>query len=196
MKTGAAALDILQPGSILVENAASTLGLGWLGAVVMLSGSPMAATSLTLVAAAEERQTGLSEIEGFTMVMGSRLGASFVVLLVAVLYALRAGKGRRRAPVGTAVLALTATAVVYVPATALGAALLSWGPFASLELWDLCALIASSRAYAGSSLHGRIVAMAHRVPRVNLRGRKQESVAESWDSPPPSSTSSTSPTGG
>ena len=71
MKTGAAALDILQPGSILVENAASTLGLGWLGAVVMLSGSPMAATSLTLVAAAEERQTGLSEIEGFTMVMGS-----------------------------------------------------------------------------------------------------------------------------
>jgi hypothetical protein len=134
MKTGAAALGIVQPGSILVENAASTLGLGWLGAMVMLSGSPMAATSLTLVAAGEESGSGLSEIEGFTMVMGSRLGAAFVVLLVAVLYALRAGEGHRRAPVATAVLALTATAVVYVPATALGAALLSWDPFASLEL--------------------------------------------------------------
>lgn len=134
MKTGAAALGVLQPGSVLVENAVSTLGLGWLGAVLMLSGSPMAATSLTLVAAGEEHGSGLSELEGFTMVMGSRLGAAFVVLLVAVVYALRAGEGHRRAPVATAVLALTATAVVYVPATALGAALLSWGPLASFEL--------------------------------------------------------------
>ena len=95
MKTGAGSLAILQPGSVLVENALATLGLGWLGAVLMLSGSPMAATSLTLVAAGEGRGSGLSEIEGFTMVMGSRLGAAFVVLLVAVLYALRV----TRAPV-------------------------------------------------------------------------------------------------
>lgn len=134
MKTGAASLGAFQPGSVLVENALSTLGLGWLGAAVMLSGSPMAATSLTLVAAGEERGSGLSEIEGFTMVMGSRLGAAFVVLLVAVVYALRAGEGHRRAPVATAVLALATTALVYVPATALGAALLSWGPFAALEI--------------------------------------------------------------
>ena len=68
------------------------------------------------------------------MLTGSRLGAAFVVLLVAVVYALRSGAGKRQAPVSTAVLALTATAVVYVPAAFLGAALLSWGPFASLEL--------------------------------------------------------------
>ena len=134
MKTGAGSLAILQPGSVLVENALATLGLGWLGAVLMLSGSPMAATSLTLVAAGEGRGSGLSEIEGFTMVMGSRLGAAFVVLLVAVLYALRAGEGHRRAPVATAVLALAATAVVYVPATALGAALLSGESFAALDV--------------------------------------------------------------
>lgn len=134
MKTGAGSLGILQPGSVLVENALATLGLGWLGAVLMLSGSPMAATSLTLVAAGEGRGSGLSEIEGFTMVMGSRLGAAFVVLLVAVLYALRAGEGHRRAPVATAVLALAATAVVYVPATALGAALLPREPFAALDV--------------------------------------------------------------
>lgn len=159
MKTGAAALGVLQPGSILVENAASTLGLGWLGAVLMLSGSPMAATSLTLVAAGEERGSGLSEIEGFTMVMGSRLGASFVVLLVAVLYALRAGEGHRRAPVATAVLALTATAVVYVPATALGAALLTWGPLASLELGFPSAFVDLI-----DLLYGRLTELAQDLP--------------------------------
>ncbi len=136
MKTGAASLDLLQNGSVLVRNALSTLGLGWLGAVLVLSGSPVAATSLALVAVGEETggARGLTELQGFTMLTGSRLGAAFVVLLVAVVYALRSGEGKRRAPLSTAVLALTATAVVYIPAAFLGTALLAWGPFASLEL--------------------------------------------------------------
>jgi solute carrier family 34 (sodium-dependent phosphate cotransporter) len=136
MKTGAAALGVLQPGSILVENALSTLGLGWLGALLVLSGSPVAATALVLVAAGEESggARGLSELEGFTMLTGSRLGAAFVVLVVAVVFALRAGEGGRRAPLSTAVLALTTTAVVYVPAAFLGAALLAWEPYSSVEL--------------------------------------------------------------
>ncbi len=41
--------------------------------------------------------------------------------------------------------------------------------FESLDIWDICALIAHGRAYGGSSLHGRIVAMACAVPRINLR---------------------------
>jgi sodium-dependent phosphate cotransporter len=136
MKTGAAALGVLQPGSILVENALSTLGLGWLGALLVLSGSPVAATALVLVAAGEETGgvRGLSELEGFTMLSGSRLGAAFVVLVVAVVFALRAGEGGRRAPLSTAVLALSATAVVYVPAAFLGAALLAWEPYSNVEL--------------------------------------------------------------
>lgn len=40
--------------------------------------------------------------------------------------------------------------------------------FESLDVWDLCALIAGSRGFCGSSLHGRIVAMAFGLPRVNL----------------------------
>lgn len=40
--------------------------------------------------------------------------------------------------------------------------------FASLDLWDLCALLAEARLYVGSSLHGRIVASAFGVPGVNL----------------------------
>lgn len=60
--------------------------------------------------------------------------------------------------------------------------------FTSLDLWDICALIAGSRGYCGSSLHGRIVAMAFALPRVNLRhasqgmGRtKQEAFADAWE---------------
>jgi len=60
--------------------------------------------------------------------------------------------------------------------------------FSSLDLWDICALIANSRAYCGSSLHGRIVAMAFALPRVNLRNPastnhpgKQAAYAATWE---------------
>lgn len=60
--------------------------------------------------------------------------------------------------------------------------------FSSLDIWDICALIASSRAYAGSSLHGRIVATAYALPRLNLHGpghaggvTKQTAFADTWE---------------
>jgi hypothetical protein len=63
--------------------------------------------------------------------------------------------------------------------------------FESLDLWDLCALIAASRGYCGSSLHGRIVALACGLPRVNLQSpvavgepTKQQAFAETWDGAP------------
>lgn len=129
MKTGAAGLDVLQHGGLLVKNAASTLGLGWVGALFVLSGSPIAASALTLVAAGS-----ISETEGFTMLTGSRLGAAFVVLLVAVIYALRSGAGERLKPVSTAVMAICTTAVIYIPGAILGLALLRWRPFSELDL--------------------------------------------------------------
>ncbi len=46
MKTGASGLDVLQHEGMLVKNAGSTLGLGWLGALLVLSGSPIAADHL------------------------------------------------------------------------------------------------------------------------------------------------------
>jgi hypothetical protein len=62
------------------------------------------------------------------------------------------------------------------------------GIFNSLRLWDICALIASSRAYIGSSLHGRIVATAFGLPRTNLRHpahighlTKQAAYAATWE---------------
>ncbi len=60
--------------------------------------------------------------------------------------------------------------------------------FTSVHLWEICALIASSRAYCGSSLHGRIVAMAFGMPRINLmhpvqsgRLTKQDAFAAAWE---------------
>lgn len=61
--------------------------------------------------------------------------------------------------------------------------------FTSLDVWHICALIASSQAYAGSSLHGRIIAMAYALPRVNLshpvhtaQPAKQNAFAATWES--------------
>lgn len=40
--------------------------------------------------------------------------------------------------------------------------------FRSLHLWDICALIAASRVFCGSSLHGSIIALAYGLPHVSL----------------------------
>ncbi|MGB9129805.1 MAG: polysaccharide pyruvyl transferase family protein, partial [Thiobacillus sp.] len=60
--------------------------------------------------------------------------------------------------------------------------------FSSLHLWDICALIAASRGTVGSSLHGRIVALAYGLPRVSLippqqgpRPDKRTAFAETWE---------------
>ncbi|MBN3763873.1 polysaccharide pyruvyl transferase family protein [Burkholderia sp. Ac-20365] len=60
--------------------------------------------------------------------------------------------------------------------------------FNSLNIWDICALLAYSCGYIGSSLHGRIVAMAYALPRVNLlhdddfvRPCKQTAFAQTWE---------------
>lgn len=58
--------------------------------------------------------------------------------------------------------------------------------FGSLDVFDICALIAGSAGYAGSSLHGRIAAMACGLPRINLRRAgdgdgKAAAFASTWD---------------
>ncbi|MHB1076120.1 polysaccharide pyruvyl transferase family protein [Thiobacillus sp.] len=60
--------------------------------------------------------------------------------------------------------------------------------FQSLNVWDICALIAASRGAVGSSLHGRIVALAYGLPRASLippqqgvRPVKTTAFAETWE---------------
>ncbi len=55
--------------------------------------------------------------------------------------------------------------------------------FESLDIWDLCALIASSAGFAGSSLHGRIVAEVFGVPVIEgvvPVGAKVAAWRETW----------------
>lgn len=55
--------------------------------------------------------------------------------------------------------------------------------FESLDIWDLCALIAASAGFAGSSLHGRIVAETFGVPVIEGSvpvGEKVAAYRDTW----------------
>jgi sodium-dependent phosphate cotransporter len=120
MKKGAGAIGPRLAGSGVFDNAVQTLGIGWLGAYLVLSGSPIAIIALAL-----DSNKALTELQTFTMISGSRLGASFIVLLVGFLYAVRASK--RRESLGMGVLALSISALAYIPAMLLGYGILKSG---------------------------------------------------------------------
>jgi solute carrier family 34 (sodium-dependent phosphate cotransporter) len=84
----------------------------------VLSGSPVAAISLTLFGSHL-----LSGVETFAMITGSRLGASFIVLFVGFIYWLR-GK-QRASSVSIGILSLLVTTTIYLPAMGLGYLILS-----------------------------------------------------------------------
>ena len=120
MKAGATELVPTLEGSIFTDSAWSTLGLGWFGACVVLSGSPVAASALALFDGG-----AIDRTQSFTMLAGSRLGASFVVLVVGAIYAARRiGTAGRRAPISIGVLSLVMTLATYVPGALIGYALL------------------------------------------------------------------------
>jgi solute carrier family 34 (sodium-dependent phosphate cotransporter) len=103
-----------------VSGLRQSVGFGWLGAYVVLSGSPVAAIALTLYSSA-----AINDIATLGMMTGSRLGASFIVLFVGFLYHLRGHK--RVASVAIGVLAFVVTATIYLPALGLGVVILQQG---------------------------------------------------------------------
>jgi Na+/phosphate symporter len=113
MRTGARGLAPLITDLLRVSNPINGLGFGWVFAYTVMSGSPVAAASLTFF------DTGLIDrASAFAMITGSRLGASLVVLLVGMIYMLRGHE--RLASLTTGLLALIVTASVYLPALPLG----------------------------------------------------------------------------
>ncbi|HZI37390.1 MAG TPA: hypothetical protein VFF24_03725, partial [Acidimicrobiia bacterium] len=71
----------------------------------------------------------------FTMLTGSRLGASFVVLVVGFIYAMRQrGDKSRRAPMSIGILSLTMTMVAYLPGALIGWLLLTSGSLDGINL--------------------------------------------------------------
>ena len=128
MKEGAKALIPALEGSVFTDNGWSALGTGWLGAMLVLSGSPVAAASLTLLDGG-----AINESESFAMLTGSRLGASFVVLVVGAIYAFRRNAGKH-APLSIGIYSLSITAVAYLPGAALGWWLLTQGHLDGIDL--------------------------------------------------------------
>ena len=130
MKAGASAIGPDIQGQFPFANGISTLGFGWLGAYFVLSGSPVAATAISLFGAGT-----LTKLQTFTMLSGSRLGASFIVLLTGFLWAAKKRTDpNRREPIGMGIQALTMTALVYLPGMMIGYAIIRGGLLDGLNL--------------------------------------------------------------
>ncbi len=127
MKEGARGLTLLVENHFSVDNAFNSLGFGWLFAYMVMSGSPVAASALTFFDAGI-----IDKVSAYTMITGSRLGASFVVLFIGFLYVLR---GRNRAEsLGIGLLSLSVTGTTYVIALGFGYFFLSSGLLDGMQL--------------------------------------------------------------
>ena len=131
------ALKLIQAGAggltpvldaLSVDSVGSSMGFGWLGAYIVLSGSPIAAIATALYGGGE-----LTQSESFSMLVGSRFGASMVVLVVGVVAFFR-GRERNSDGVYIGVTALVTTFTQYLPAFFLGLWLLDAGVIGDREL--------------------------------------------------------------
>jgi sodium-dependent phosphate cotransporter len=108
MKEGAGVVAPYIEGWLDVDNPANTLGFGWLGAYIILSGSPVAAVALALFDGGV-----ISQFEAVTMISGSRLGASFMVLFIGFIYVLRGHE--RLTGLSMGLLSFVITAFLHLP---------------------------------------------------------------------------------
>lgn len=139
MKEGARDLAPLVRDQFHVTNPANSLGFGWLFAYVVMSGSPVAAAALTFFDAGV-----ISQMGAYTMITGSRLGASFIVLFIGFIYVLR---GRNRGTsLSMGLLSLIVTGSTYLIALGVGLSLLSSGWLNSLQLQSGALLISATDA--------------------------------------------------
>jgi Na+/phosphate symporter len=127
LSKGAGGLGPFLKQNLGIESAVNTLGFGWLFAYGVLSGSPVASIALSFLDSGV-----ITPLQTFTMITGSRLGASFIVLVIGFIYYLR---GRQRAAsISIGILSLSVTATTYLPALFIGYWLLDGGMLDGLTL--------------------------------------------------------------
>ncbi|MFZ2360085.1 MAG: hypothetical protein WA040_12155 [Anaerolineae bacterium] len=127
MKDGARGLAPLVRDSFRVTNPANSLGFGWLFAYLVMSGSPVAAAALTFFDAGV-----ITQLETFTMITGSRMGASFIVLFIGFIYVVR---GRNRATsLSMGLTSLTVTWTTYLAGLVIGVAILQTGALDNVQM--------------------------------------------------------------
>ena len=103
--------------AVSADGIAGHFGFGWLGAYAVMSGSPVAAVAMSLLAGG-----AVSDVETFAMINGTRMGASLIVLVVGFVSYVTG----RRNPDGLyiGVVALLTSITLWGPAMPLGLLLL------------------------------------------------------------------------
>jgi sodium-dependent phosphate cotransporter len=126
LKSGAGGLKpVLKAFS--AHGVANLMGFGWLGAYSVMSGSPVAAISLSLFSSGT-----ISDIEAFAMINGSRLGASFIVLFVGFILYLTHKRSADGLFIGA--VALITAFTLWLPVLPIGVLVLKLGWFDSIRL--------------------------------------------------------------
>jgi hypothetical protein len=126
LKTGAKGLKpVLE--SLSADGVLNLLGFGWLGSYIVMSGSPVAAISLSLFASGTT-----SDVEAFAMINGSRLGASFIVLFVG--FVLWVTHKRSADGLYIGVVALLTAFTLWLPVLPIGVLVLEEGWFDGVSL--------------------------------------------------------------
>lgn len=127
MKDGARSIAPLLQNTFSINSVANSLGFGWLFSYIIMSGSPVAAASLTFFDSG-----AIDKLGAFGMITGSRFGASFIVLFIGFLYVLR---GRDRSTsLSMGLLSLLVTFTTYLPGLFLGLFLLRVGWLDTMQL--------------------------------------------------------------
>lgn len=126
LKSGAGGLKPIL-NAVSADGVPNLLGFGWLGSYAVMSGSPVAAISLSLFSGGTT-----SDVEAFAMINGSRLGASFIVLFVGFLQWVWHRKSADGLFIG--VVALLTAFTLWLPALPLGIAVLKAGWFDSIKV--------------------------------------------------------------
>ena len=126
MKSGTRTLVPLLTDVLQVTDPLGGFGFGWIASYLVLSGSPIAAAALAF-----QDSAAIGQATAFTMIAGTRIGGSLVVLLIGLLYMLRGQSQRISLVIG--LLTLVITALIYLPAVPLGLLTLN-SPLARIHL--------------------------------------------------------------
>jgi hypothetical protein len=115
-------LRFLRPvlNAVSADGVLNLLGFGWIGSEIVMSGSPVAAISLSLFTGGT-----ISDVESFAMINGSRLGASFIVLFVGFLQYIAHRKTADGLFIGA--VALFTAFTLWLPVLPIGIAVLEAG---------------------------------------------------------------------
>jgi solute carrier family 34 (sodium-dependent phosphate cotransporter) len=126
LKSGAGGLKPVL-NAVSADGVINLLGFGWIGAYGVMSGSPVAAISLSLYSGGT-----ISDVESFAMINGSRLGASFIVLFVGFLQFVMHRRSADGLFIGAVALLVAFT--LWLPVLPLGIVVLESGWFDGISV--------------------------------------------------------------